>query len=96
MEKGQECSISSAVGDHIKKLASLGEEIKKVKGTDFDLNSEKLYGERKFENAVRACFLMDLVMRCMDREDLSKKRWFYKSLAAAYSGHKGTYEKEGK
>lgn len=96
MEKGQECSISSAVGDHLKKLASLGEEIKKVKGTDFDLNSEKLYGGRKFENAVRACFLMDLVMRCMDREKVSNKRWFYKSLAAAYSGHKGTYEKEAK
>lgn len=96
MEKGQECSISSAVGDHIKKLVSLGEEIKKVKGKDFDLNSEKLYGERKFENAVRACFLMDLVMRCMDREKISGKRWFYKSLAAAYSGHKGTYEKEAK
>lgn len=93
MEKGQECSISSAVGDHMKKLISLGEEIKKTKGTDFDLSIDKFTGARKFENAVRACFLMDIVMRCMDRIKISNKRWFYKSLAAAYTGHKGTYEK---
>lgn len=93
VEKGQECSISSQVSDHLRKLRELGAAFKTEKATDLDLNEEKLTGARKFENAVRACFLMDLVMRLMDRQMISRKRWFYKSISAKLAGHKGTFEK---
>jgi hypothetical protein len=58
------------------------------------LNEETLTGRpRKFENAVRACFLMDIVLRFMEKEGISKKHWVYRSIPAKMAGHKGTFEK---
>jgi hypothetical protein len=94
VEKGQECSISSQVSDHMRKLKELGTAIESErKGTDLGLNEETLAGTRKFENAVRACFLMDIVLRFMDKEAISRKRWMYKSIPSKIAGHKGTFEK---
>jgi hypothetical protein len=94
VEKGQECSISSQVSDHLRKLKELGRAFEsEKKGFDLDLNEEKLTGSRKFENAVRACFLMDLVLRFMDKQAISRKRWMYRSVSSKIAGHKGTFEK---
>jgi hypothetical protein len=93
VEKGQECSISSQVSDHMRKLKELGRTIQSEKGTDLDLNEEKLTTSRKFENAVRACFLMDLVLRFMDKQAISRKHWVYRSISSKIAGHKGTFEK---
>jgi hypothetical protein len=94
VEKGQECSISSQVSDHLRKLKELGTTIQtEKKGTDFGLDDATLTGPRKFENAVRACFLMDIVLRFMDKENISRKRWMYKSIPSKIAGHKGTFEK---
>jgi len=94
VEKGQECSISSQVSDHLRKLKELGSAIATEKKTDLGLNEETLTGRpRKFENAVRACFLMDIVLRFMDKESISKKHWVYRSIPSKMAGHKGTFEK---
>lgn len=94
VEKGQECSISSQVSDHLRKLKELGTAIASERsGTDLGLNEATFTGTRKFENAVRACFLMDIVLRYMDKEAISRKRWMYKSIPSKIAGHKGTFEK---
>ena len=47
---------------------------------------------RKFENAVRACALKDIILRWMDIMQRQKagRRYFYRPIAALKSGHKGS------
>ena len=101
VDKGQECSNSSGVGDHIKKIIALGDVIAKLPERDnLDLDIENLAirqgkgntmtcGKRCFENANRACFVMDIILRWMDMRKLENKRWFYRSVSSYIGGQKG-------
>lgn len=98
VEKGRECSIASGVQAHFERLRELGSILQTAVGTDLDLNNEKLSkserdGGRKFENAVRACFLIDIVLRFMDTLKIQNKHWMYRSISAKFIGHKGEIEK---
>jgi hypothetical protein len=51
---------------------------------------------RTFENAVRACALKDIILRWMDIMKAgadSRKRYFFRPIAAFKSGHKGAVQK---
>jgi len=96
--KGRECSIASGVHNHFEKLKEFGLILKGAIGSDLDLTDTILTktereGGRKFENAVRACFLMDCVTRFMDMLKINKRRWMYRSISAKMIGHKGEFDK---
>lgn len=96
--KGRECSIASGVHNHFEKLKEFGVILKGAIGSDLDLTDAILTksereGGRKFENAVRACFLMDCVTRFMDMQKINKRRWMYRSISAKMIGHKGEFDK---
>ena len=89
--RGAECATVSNMTDHLKKLYSLGEALAADGRTDFQLNNVVLLGTHRVVHANRACCLMELVMRYMDKITLNEKHWFYRAVPAYYTGHKGLF-----
>ena len=58
--------------------------------SDFDLNRVMIIN-RKIKNPTRACTLMNLIMRFLDADKVSGKRWFFRPVQAFYTGHKGHF-----
>ena len=57
---------------------------------DMDLRSEVIADKtstRKLANATRICTIIELTLRLMDAARVSKKRWFYRPVAAFTLGH---------
>jgi hypothetical protein len=91
---GSECANVSNISAHYKLLEEIGQKIKTTLGTDFDLTyHEMAESPRSFQNSVRACTLTDLVLRYVDKERVSGKRWFYRPVATFKSNHKGLLQK---
>ena len=91
---GKECGIVSKIAGHNINLISLGDILKRNGYTDFDLNNIMLYSERKIKNSNRACTLLNLLLRFMNEEKVENKRWYYRSVAAFYTGHKGFHRRD--
>jgi hypothetical protein len=89
--RGAECAIVSNMTEHLKKLYSLGEILERAGMTDFQLNNIVLLGTHKVIHANRACCLLELVLRYMDKLILGDKHWFYRPVASYYTGHKGLF-----
>jgi hypothetical protein len=87
--RGAECSTVSTMKDHIDKLVHIGLYLHTIGMGDLDLREDTLYGSRKVSGAARICVLMELVLRYMDLSGAGGRRWFYRPVAAAYTGHKG-------
>lgn len=89
--RGAECAIVSNMTEHLKKLYTLGEILERAGMTDFQLNNVVLLGTHKVVHANRACCLLELVLRYMDKLVLGEKQWFYRPVASYYTGHKGLF-----
>ena len=88
--RGAECAIVSTMSGHIKKLVQMGDVLRRERGMgDLDLRREQLVDARKIENATRACTILELALRFMDRLAIDGKRWFLRPTEAFYTGHKG-------
>jgi hypothetical protein len=63
-----------------------------VRTTPYAVKGGKPFKTRKFENAIRACALKDLILRWMDIMGKAKagRRYFYRPIEAIKSDHKGT------
>jgi len=81
--RGQECGIITAREQHVKNLVRLGSELEKVGAKKIEFAPEEI------SNANRGCTILDLLLRYMDIVEIGKKRWFFRPLAAYYSGHRG-------
>ena len=86
--RGAECAIVSNMTEHLKKLYTLGEILERAGMTDFQLNNVALLGTHKVVHANRACCLLELVLRYMDKLVLGEKQWFYRPVASYYTGIK--------
>lgn len=89
--RGAECAIVSNMTEHLKKLYFLGETLEARGLTDFQLNNVALLGTHRVVHANRACCLLELVLRYMDKITLNEKHWFYRAVPAYYTGHKGLF-----
>ena len=93
-DTGSECANVSNISAHYKLLEDIGKKIQGPLGTDFGLTyHEMAESPRSFQNSVRACTLTDLVLRYIDKEKVSGKRWFYRPVATFKSNHKGLLQK---
>jgi hypothetical protein len=81
--RGQECGIITAREQHVKNLVKLGNELEKVGVKKIE------FAPQEITNANRGCTILDLLLRYMDAVQIGKKRWFFRPLAAYYSGHRG-------
>lgn len=83
LPKGTACATSS----NSQKKIDLLENVGTVLG-GLDLKKEIFWlGPRKLITR-QLCVLMNLVLRWMDERKISGKRWFYRPVSAAISGHK--------
>ena len=82
--------IVSNVKDHLNNLISIGEILQTRIGTNFNLTRELLVTEKSIKGSVRICTLMNILLRFMDAERMNDKRWFFRSVEAYYTGHKGS------
>ena len=88
--RGSECMIVSNVKEHLSNLMLIGEILQTHVHTDFKLNREWLITERSIKGSIRICTLMNILLRFMDAERINDKRWFFRSVEAYYTGHKGS------
>jgi len=94
-ETGSECANVSNIAAHYKLLEQIGELIKGPIGTNFDLVNEKMTtGEFSFKNSVRACALTDVLLRYLDKQKVTGKRWFYRPIATLKTKHRGILPKK--
>lgn len=91
VSKGKECATVSNMSGHIKDLIEIGNILKEKINYDFDLNYITLTNKRKIKNSIRACTLLELVLRYMDYKKVDGKKWFLRSVLAYYTGHKGLF-----
>ncbi len=89
--RGQECANVSTMTGHIQKLSNIGSLLREAQLTDFDLRKDILMSTRKVKNSIRACTLMEIVIRYVDQIRAYNKRWFFRSIEAFYTGHKGLF-----
>jgi hypothetical protein len=88
--RGSECMIVSNVKEHLSNLMMIGEILQVHIGTNFNLTRELLVTERSIKGSIRICTLMNVLLRFMDAERMDAKRWFFRSVEAYYTGHKGS------
>jgi hypothetical protein len=87
---GAECSIITTTSVHHKMLYRLRDFLVAARLPDMDLRSEVIADKtstRKLANATRICTIIELTLRLMDAARVSKKRWFYRPVAAFTLGH---------
>ncbi len=90
---GKECSIVSRTSDHIARAAELGERLKLARHSDMGMTVDVLErSTRKPKNAQQICTITDLVLRYMDIIKFEGKKWFFRPVEAAISGHKGSFK----
>ena len=92
--KGLECANRSGMTGHIQDLVMLGEILEENGMGNFELTTDILKTVRKIANARCACTLIDFILRYMNDIHLDNKRWFFRSVEAAYIGYKGTFKPE--
>ena len=90
--KGLECANRSGMTGHIKDLVMLGEILEENNMGNFGLTTDILKTVRKIANARCACTLIDFILRYMNDIKLDDKRWFFRSVEAAYIGYRGTFK----
>jgi len=91
--RGSECIIVSNIKERLVQLISIGDLLKAHRKTDFNLNKESLFESHMIKGSTRVCTLLNLLLRFLDAERLDNKRWFFRSVEAYYTGHKGTVRK---
>jgi hypothetical protein len=85
--RGSMCVRVSNIKEHIAKLISLGEILQQHYQNDFGLNHNALVTSHKIKGTLRLCTLIDIILRFLDVERIDKKRWFFRSVEAHYTGH---------
>jgi len=86
--RGSECAINSKIEYPTKLLEKFGQTLRSAGMHDLGLN-ETIFqsAKRRIQNSIRICTVCDLVLRYMDKANVSKKRWFYRPLEAKLHGH---------
>lgn len=85
---GKACAIVSAVKPHIETLETIGEYARTTIGSNFNLTKVSLStGKRAVNGQNKPCALTDVVLRFMDKMNVSGKRWFYRPIATIKTNH---------
>ena len=94
--KGSMCSNVSNMSGKYDIMTALGKILKETGEPGMDLEPTLFVkgGERPVTNAVRACTIMEVVLRYMDMRQVSRKRWFYNGTEAAFGGHVGAFKRK--
>lgn len=85
--RGAECANVSNMSGHLKKLKAVGNALRIAGLSDFQLNDVVMLGTHKVVHAIRACTLLEIVLRYTDKIGVQHKRWFLRPVSAYYTKH---------
>ncbi len=89
--RAAKCSGVSTSSHHLAQISEIGQRLEEGGHSNLGLTKEILSkGPRQYKNTQEICALQDLVLRYMNIISFEKKRWFYRPIEAAMTGHKGT------
>ena len=86
--RGSECAIVSTMKAHLDKIDMLVDTMNRH-GDKFGRWNTRLRGDIK--GSIKACTIIEITLRFLEKVGLDNKIWFYKSVEAMIAGHKGTY-----
>ncbi len=94
--KGSMCSNVSNMSGKYAIMTELGKTLKDADEPRMDLEPALFVkgGSRPVTNAVRACTIMELVLRYMHFRLVNRKRWFFNGTEAAKGGHVGAFRRK--
>lgn len=97
---GQECTGGSYQYDQVNRFLPLGQALDEdglanLGLTAMELTSTEYISDYRhiFNNIFNSCALLDIILRYMDQLKVNGKRWFFRPLAAFFSGHVGKIQK---
>jgi hypothetical protein len=93
---GQECGIVTATSQYFDNLVSIGTYLSRIGVPNLDLTSKMLRSSGEVTNFKRGCAVLDIVLRYLDNKKVDRKKWFFRPVAAYYSGHRGKVSAEAK
>jgi hypothetical protein len=90
-KKGTECGINTTTSTHRNNITLLGRILKEEYGTDLEFSSAGIFqgDEELLKNPNRICTIFDMLLRWMDKKEVQGKRWFYRSVMAYLTNHRG-------
>ena len=94
-ERGQECATVTAKVGAREKLLVVGAALEENGHSNLDFDEDHLALASDINNAVKSCALIDIALRYADqfgeggRRGLGGVRWFFRPIAAYWSGHRG-------
>ncbi len=86
---GQEICPRSGTGYWKDPLLVLGKALVEDGHPSMEFDARHLSAPGDITNNLRGCTLVDLLLRYMDKRKIKGKRWFYRSVEAYLSGHRG-------
>ena len=94
--KGSMCSNVSNMAGKYEIMTELGKELARADEPRMDLEPTLFVkgGKRPVTNAVRACTIMELVLRYMHMRQIGRKRWFFNGSEAVVGGHVGAFKRK--
>ncbi len=89
--KGTECGIITTTSTHRDGMAKLGRVLKETYDSDFGFNNTAILDPQSemLKNPTKICTMYDLLLRWMDKARIQEKRWFYRSISAYLTNHRG-------
>ena len=89
--KGTECGIITTTSTHREGMVKLGRILKEVYDSDFGFNTTDILNPQSevLKNPTKICTVYQLLLRWMDKETIQSKRWFYRSISAYLTNHRG-------
>ena len=90
-KKGTECRINTTTSTHRNNITLLGKVLNEEFENDlgFSANGILRTEVELLKNPNRICTIFDLLLRWMDKKRVQEKRWFYRSVMAYLTNHRG-------
>jgi hypothetical protein len=87
------CKVISIISEHYRQLTQLGRILERAGKPQLDLKHDTISsGPRKIVGSIRACTLLQLVLRYMDHSKINSVRWFFRPVEARLIGYKGYFK----
>jgi hypothetical protein len=90
--KGKMCKLISNKSEHYGPLTTLGRILERAGKPNLELEMDVLSDTRKIVGSIRACTLIELVLRYMDHAKINNVRWFFRPVEARLIGYKGYFK----
>jgi len=90
--KGKMCKLISNKSEHYGPLTTLGRILDREGKPNLELQLSVLSDTRKIIGSIRACTLIELVLRYMDHAKINSVRWFFRPVEARLIGYKGYFK----